>query len=214
LFCDEPIIAVYTGEREYHDLVGANAFFDCYHELAYHVTEGHRMVLETEHYYLSLGADGILKDKKTRAINDYAHEGEWLEPCIHNDVEPPWIDYESTLLVGERLLQVTEKDGHSLLRFDDFELKVVPHRLGDRSFPSLRNKDHWSYHHVLGAERLITRKCACGGEGTLLLDFVADYVVRCKKCKKSTWAAMNAQVAIEEWNSGQVECDLSDIKIE
>ena len=48
LFCDEPIIAGYNGCREYNDFHGDNAWFDVYHDIAYHVTEGYRIVLETE----------------------------------------------------------------------------------------------------------------------------------------------------------------------
>ena len=103
---------------------------------------------------------------------------------------------------------------HYLLTFDDFQLKLIPHELHDDDFPSLKNSDHWSYHHVLGAERHLTGKCDCVGEGELLLDFVSDFVVRCKKCMHSMYAQMIAQDAIEEWNAGHIQSDLSDIVIE
>jgi hypothetical protein len=68
---------------------------------------------------------------------------------------------------------------------------------------------------VLGFDRFINSKCPiCGGEGEILLDFVCDYVVRCKSCKKSTYAEMQIRHAIENWNNGEVVCDLSDITIE
>ena len=91
--------------------------------------------------------------------------------------------------------EVENKAGYYMLRFDDFNLKVIPHTLNEDDFPHLHNTNHWSYNHVLGADRLLTQKCSCGGNGELLLDFVCDYVVRCKSCKKSTWAQMNAQDA-------------------
>ena len=50
MFCDEPIIRVYLGQDEYDSIDGADAFLDCYHDLAYHVTEGYRIVLETENH--------------------------------------------------------------------------------------------------------------------------------------------------------------------
>ena len=216
MFCDEPIIAAYSGSREYDDISGANSFFDCYHDLAFHTTEGERIVLETKHYYISLGINGVTKHLKTSSIDEFAQEGEWLDPFIHTieDGEPPWVDYESTLFVGERLHEVENKSDFYLLRFDDFNLKVVPHPLDEDDFPYLRNADHWSYNRVYGANRHLTKNCHCGGEGELLLDFVSDYVVRCKECKKSTWAQMNAKDAIEEWNDGHIQCDLSDITIE
>lgn len=57
MFCDEPIIKVYVGRSEdFFD--DSTAFLDCYHDLAYHVPDGRRLVLETEHYYISIGANG------------------------------------------------------------------------------------------------------------------------------------------------------------
>jgi hypothetical protein len=216
IFCDEPIIAAYRGSRKYEALDGANAFFDCYHDLAYHVTEGERIVLETEHFFISLDVHGVSKSEKTASIKEFERSGEWLDSFIHTlgDGAPPWVDYEATLFIGERLLYVESKPEYYLLRFDDFELKVVPDALHEEDFPCLQNKDHWSFNHVYGAERHLRRKCSCGGRGELLIDFVCDYVVRCKKCKKSTWAKMIAQKAIKEWNEGQIPCELSDITIE
>ena len=216
MFCEEKILAAYKGTREYEDIDGSNSFFDCYHDLAFHVTEGERIVLETESYFISIDVHGISKHAKTATIKEFEREGEWLDPYIHilDDEDPPWVDYESTLFVGERLKEVENKAGYYMLRFDDFNLKVIPHSLNEDDFPHLHNTNHWSYNHVLGADRLLTQKCSCGGNGELLLDFVCDYVVRCKSCKKSTWAQMNAQDAIEEWNGGHIQCDLSDITIE
>lgn len=217
LFCYEPIIAAYEGSREYDDIQDANAFFDCYHDLAYHVTQGYRIVLETSHYFISMGASGVSLSDKTATIKEIEEPGEWLDPFIHTDLgedDPPWVDYESTLFVGERLTKVEKQEGFFLLSFDHFQLKLIPHDLGKDDVPSLSNKDHWSYNHVYGCERLLTKKCECGGSGELLLDFVSDYVVRCKDCKKSTWAGMNAIDAIEDWNAGELHCDLKDIVIE
>lgn len=216
IFCDEPIIAGYYGRREYENLDGEDSFFDCYHDLAYHVTHGYRMILETENFYISISADGVLKEKKMVSIDAYEKPDECIEPFIisFDDGMLPWVEYESTLFVGERLLEVEKNDKGFALTFDDFVLKVIPHHLHDSDFPSHCNKNHWSYNHVLGSERHLKRICDCGGEGELLLDFVSDYVVGCKKCKKSTWAQMIAQNAIDEWNSGNLNCDLSEITIE
>ena len=215
IFCDEPIIAGYYGSREYDDIDGDNAWFDFYHDLAYHVTEGHRIVLETERFYISIGSNGVTKEQKNSGIKDFEQAGEWLDPFIHDlEDELPWVDYQSTFFVGQRLLTVQKVDTYFLLTFDDFEYKVIPHELKDNDFPSLRRKNTWAYNYVLGAERHLTRKCECGGTGELLLDFVSDYVVRCKNFKKSTWAEMVAADAIEEWNEGHIQFDLSDITIE
>lgn len=218
MFCNEAIMKVYEGQREYRDLPGANAFFDCYHDLAYHVTDGYRIVLETENYYISLGAGGVSLHEKKTSIDAFAAVGEWLEPFIHDDFTDegfsPWVDYESTLFVGERLIDVIQTENGYRLKFDDFELKLIPHDLGKNDIPSLGIYAHSSYHHVYGCERLIKAKCNCGGTGELLLDFVSDYVVRCKECKKSTWAQQNAITAIDDWNDGNLNCILDQILIE
>ena len=194
---------------------GANAFFDCYHDLAYHVTPGYRIVLETEHYLISLGATGVSITDKPELIQEFEEPGESLEPFIHElgEDETPWVDYESTLFVGERLEKVEKIDELYILDFDHFQLKLVPHDLGKDDVPSLLKINHWSYNHVYGCERFL-KKCECGGTGELLLDFVSDYVVRCDNCKKSTYAEMISAKAIDNWNAGELPFDLSDIVIE
>ncbi len=218
MFCNEPIIAAYEGQREYNDIKNADAFFDCYYDLAYHVTKGYRIVLETEHYYISLASTGVTISDKNGSTEEFEEDGEFLDPFVHTDFceqgYSPWVDYEATLFVGERLIDVQVCNGLFLLYFDHFNLKIVPHDLDEDTVPSLKNKDHWSYNHVYGLERFIRKKCACGGTGELLMDFVSDYVVRCKDCKKSTWAGVNAIDAIEDWEAGELHCELPDITIE
>ena len=83
------------------------------------------------------------------------------------------------------------------------------------SIDGLHNQDHWSYNYVLGCDRHLKRKCPyCNGEGEILLDFVSDYIVRCKDCKKSTWAGMNLIDAIDDWNNGELNCTVDGIIIE
>ena len=219
MFCDEKIVNVFMGQNEYHDIEGANCWFDCYYDIAFHTTEGYRIVLETEHYMISLGADGVnIQDKKEFKPCD----NEWLAETVHNWMDKTEsgieyetiVDFENTLLVGQRLLSVEKVEKYFILNFDDFELKLVPYNLNE-DIQSLRNKDHWSYNYVLGFDRFLKRKCPhCGGDGEVLLDFVSDYIVRCKKCKQSTWAEMQIRHAIENWNKGEVQCDLTNITIE
>ena len=217
IFCNEPIIAAYEGRHEYDDIKNGS-FFDCYHDLAYHVTKGYRIVLETEHYYISLTSTGVNISNKNRSIAEFEEDGEWLDPFVHTDCcnqgDPPWIDYEATLFEGEKLLDVQDCDGRFILKFDHFDLKIIPHDSNADDVPSLNNKYYWAYNHVYGLERLIRKKCICGGAGELLMDFVSDYVVRCKECKKSTWAGMNAIDAINDWEAGRLYCELPDITIE
>lgn len=219
MLCNEKIINVFLGQNECHDIEGANCWFDCYHDIAFHTTEGYRYVLETENNMISLGVDGVnVQSKKEFAPRN----NEWLEETIHifedeteNGIERETIvDFENTLFVGQRLHSVEQNDKFFTLQFDNFELKLIPYNLGE-DIPSLITDDHWSYNYVFGFDRFIKTKCPiCGGDGEILLDFVSDYVVRCKLCKKSTYAKMQIRHAIENWNKGEVECDLSDITIE
>lgn len=47
---------------------------------------------------------------------------------------------------------------------------------------------------------LLTRKCSCGGDGEMLIDFVDDFVVRCSKCHLSTHAYIKPETAAKHWN--------------
>lgn len=214
MFCDEKILKVYTGVVEDDDVYSHNAFLDCYHDIAYHCTEGYRIVLETENYAISLSANGVIKERKEDL---HENAGEWLQngiELIEGDDEPPWVHFETTLFVGEKLISVTEENGLYILQFDDFALKIVPHVNGD-SIEGIHKQDHFSYNYVLGCDRHLKRKCPdCGGDGEILLDFVSDYIIRCKKCKKSTWASMTLVEAIEDWNNGELNCVADDIIIE
>ena len=211
MFCNEKIVAVYLGQNEYHDIDGANCWFDIYHDIAFHTTEGYRLLLETDSYMISLGADGVTVTNKDE-FKPIEHE--WLEEYVHNLEDGVIVEFESTLFVGQRISSVDKNDEFYLIQFDDFSLKMYVYELGKMD-KSLRNRDHCSYNNVLGFDRFIKTKCPlCGGEGEILLDFVSDYVVRCKSCKKSTCAEMQIRHAIENWNSGEVGCDLSDITIE
>lgn len=182
------------------------------------MTKGRRIVLETEHYYISLASADVSISDKNGSIEEFEEDGEFLDDFVHTDCfeqgDSPWVDYEATLFVGERLIDVQVCNGLFLLYFDHFNLKIIPHNLDENDVPSLENNNHFSYNHVYGLERFIRKKCTCGGTGELLLDFVSDYVVRCKECKKSTWASMNAIDAIKDWEAGELHCELSDISIE
>lgn len=213
MFCNEEILQVYKGIIEIGEVRNRNAFLDCYHDIAYHCTEGYRIVLETNSYAISLSAKGVIKERK----EDFkAIAGERLQEGIEiiEENEPPWIHFETTLFVGERIRSVIQQDAEYRIQFDDFTLKLIPHFDGG-SIKGLYNKNDWSYNHVLGCDRHLKKKCPhCGSDGEILLDFVQDYVVRCKKCHRSTYAGMNIIEAITDWNNGNLPCDLSDITIE
>ena len=211
MFCDEKIITVYLGQNEYHNIEGENCWFDIYHDIAFHTTEGYRLLLETDSYMISLGADGVSVTNKDE-FKPIEHE--WLEEYVHKFEDEVIVSFESTLFVGQRIVSVEKKNEFHLIKFDNFSLKLFIYELG-RMDKTFEQKNHWSYNNILGFDRFISSKCPiCGGDGEILLDFVCDYVVRCKSCKKSTFAEMQIRHAIENWNNGEVVCDLSDITIE
>ena len=212
----EPVVNAYIGIQEKQAKSRRMLFWlDCYHDLALHLAEGDRLVLETEHLYIFIDQNGVTMTQKNAPIETLERPGEWLRPTRFEDAinDDFIVEYEHTLLVGERLVSVEKQPYGLQLQFDDYALKLIWHG-PDEDLPTLYREKNSSYSHVYGCERLITRICDCGGEGELLLDFVEDYVVRCKKCKGSTWASKNAIDAIEDWNAGVLHCNLPDIEIE
>ena len=96
MFCDEKIIAVYLGQNEYHDIDGADCWFDIYHDIAFHTTEGYRLLLETDSYMISLGADGVTVTNKDE-FKPIEHE--WLEEYVHNLEDEVIVNFETTLII-------------------------------------------------------------------------------------------------------------------
>lgn len=211
MFCDEKIIAVYLGQNEYDYIDGADCWFDIYHDIAFHTTVGYRLILETDSYMISLSADGVNIQSKTEFK---PYDNEWLEEYVHDFEDGVIVEFEATLFVGQRISAVEKCERYSSVKFDDFTLKLYIYEL-NKMDKSLNRADPGAYNHVLGFDRFLKSGCPlCGGKGEILLDFVSDYVIRCKDCKKSTRAEMQIRHAIENWNNGEVECDLSEITIE
>lgn len=51
-------------------------------------------------------------------------------------------------------------------------------------------------------DHLLTRKCSCGGDGQMFIDFVDDFFVRCAKCHMCTHAHIGPENAAKHWNDG------------
>ena len=209
--CNEPIIAVYEGVQE---LSFADFFLDYCNEFAFHVTPGARLILETEGFYISLTANGVISEKKHPTLDDLRRAGERIDPCAYHLENPDiaFVEFAHTLFVGERLTEVKQVGGHYELRFDDFDFKIVPHECNENDFPSLIGSNRQDYRRVLGMQRYLKKKCACGGTGELLLNFLFDFTVRCNKCKQATLPDC-ADGAIRSWQEGDREYDLSNINL-
>lgn len=197
MFCNEPIEEVFCGHTKTEEPL-PNSFLDCYFELAYHVEQGECLLFSTKNYVITVDGNGASLSPKPIVLK----ENQWLDPAVDKGKgtgKALWVEIEATLFVGERLLEVQKTDEFYLLKFDDFELKVIPYERGEMK------KDLYVEHYqpILGCDRLLKRKCECGSEGEIFIDFVSDFIVCCKRCKKSTWAGMNLIDAIDDWNKGE-----------
>lgn len=202
MFCEEQITEVLFGQVDSDDYRFKD-FLDCYYELAYHVEEGACLYLLTDHYVITLNEMGVTLSKKPLVLK----EDEWLRETV-TDENPTWRALEATLFVGQRLTKVERLDGQYLLHFDDFVLKLLPYECGELKFGLYEPDDL----PVLGCDHQLQRRCSCGGEGEILMDFVSDFIVRCKTCKKATWAEMNLYLAIEAWNQGETPARMETVK--
>ena len=58
------------------------------------------------------------------------------------------------------------------------------------------------FNHCDMYNHLLTRKCSCGGDPEMLIDFVADFEVRCSKYHRSTHAYIGPENAAKHRNDG------------
>lgn len=174
-----------------------------------YLADGDRLILETDNYIVSVFNNEVVKSIKTCAVVDMETEREAIQPCYQTDDEMNeiiWIDYEHTLFSGEKLMSVDKRGEQIQLIFDDFKVGVMSYdKLDENKVCSVYDDIN-----VLGAERLITRKCSCGGTGKLQLDFVGDYGVNCDRCNLGTWDSMWACDAIKDWNENNEVHDKGD----
>ena len=210
MYCDEVIKKVYLGQPKY-DSKG-NYFLDCYFDMAIHITPEYRLIFECDSCYFSLQTDGLHKIEKTGDVSSIEKEGEWIESFYQEEDDPeeaPWVEYEYTLFSGEKIVDIEHCGKDFIVRFADFQLKVITYSTGEEIFSFYPA----AYSNVLGSERLI-KKCSCGGTGRLDIDFVSDYGIRCDKCHKGTKASMCAIDAIEDWNDGTNLFEIGDYPVE
>ena len=160
--------------------------------IEYRVTDGYWMVFQTENDFISIGADGVTRYETMPFMSpDYV-----ISKVDSDSIE----SLETTLFVGERLIQVEKEEHRFVLRFDDFTMYLYPYTAD--CFWYEQNATDLP---IKGFERHITRKCECSGEPELMLDFVSDFYIRCGKCHKSTWAAYELRSVIDDWNANKTE---------
>ncbi len=182
-------------EKEY------NSCFVLSPEIQYVVTEGMYLILQTEKNYITLGYDGVcIYDSLPFDKSEYLIEDVDFEVPDSDDIIT---DDKTLLFVGERLFNVFEWSDKNVieLEFEDFTMYLYPRRVGKPPFFwTPRNSVDVPIH---GFERYVTRKCECGGEPELMLDFVYDFYLRCPKCHRATWDTFDLQYVIDDWNNGE-----------
>lgn len=202
MFCSEPIMHVYQriyyGEKEqpWH-----NAILRLTGSFEYHATDGYWLVFQTEHFVISLGHDGV---QMYTNMDDFCVEDE-LDPLSGID---DWTTTEETLFIGERVHTINGGDGCWDITFDHFALKLYGYKEDTARIVERYTNATSDYTPLTVGAHLLKRKCTCGGEGEIFLDFVSDYLVRCKNCHASTWAGMCLIDALEDWNSGNTPIQL------
>ena len=199
MFCEEMINKVYTIEKyESQYEHNKNAFLSFSPELEWHVTEGYWLGFETDNHFLLAGYDGvkILDSKEDLPADEYD---------VYSDDD--FFGYESTettIFKGERILDVAEAKNKYIIHLDHFDMTIfVYHDYFDCSCGENVNIQ------IKAAEHCVKRKCSCGGTAEVVLDFVSDFGVRCKKCHLSTYHTYVLQSVIDDWEK---EVDLHVIE--
>ena len=195
MFCEEKVIKVYL-QRFKYDYPNANCFFDYFDNIVFYTTDEYKIVLETENYMISIGINGIALCSKTDFKLEYSNS-EFLE----SDIDEEYIGFKTELFTGERLISVEKREDILKLSFDDFTMKVMPFHYKKLN---VKSRDLLEFGRVAGCDRYIQRKCDCGGEAEILYRNLPGYVVRCKKCNKSTAGFDSVCEAAESWNSGKI----------
>lgn len=172
------------------------AFFCFSPMIEYRVTDGYRMVFQTENDFISIGADGVTRYETMPFMSPDYDISE--VDCI--DEQGSTEGLETTLFVGERLLQVDKQEDRFVLSFDDFTMYLYPYTI-DR-FWYEPNATDWP---IKGFERHLARRCECGGEPELMINCLSDFYIRCSKCHQSTRTSHELRSAINEWNSNEIE---------
>lgn len=165
------------------------------------------LLLETSDSFIALGYDGVTFHSK---CSEFMDSFDYMQPAITIDDYEEIDELERLYLLGESIKDVYEKDGHYFVQFVTLVIEIVPLEDNDEIPLDCEFK---TYRHLCSSERLIRRKCSCGGTGRILMGFPGDYVVRCDNCNKATEITAYAKHAIEMWEKGDVGESLNDIVI-
>lgn len=192
VFCDEPILRTHhmqigIGDEELWERLDYSDRL----ELIYHAFPNYWLVFETEHYYISVGADGINKYDSLEGLKGDDRQ-------VWND---PVTGVEEIVFPGENIQSFWEwKDGWEIV-FDHFHMTVIPHKDGD-GFEGTAyqvDKPFFGFRHVLD-------KCACGGQPEFMMDRHSDFYVECPVCKRYVVPCYDPMLPVQQWNGGEIHC--------
>ncbi len=122
MFCEEPICKVWSLEEKQYDDEKRWEYFSYYFQPAYYVTEGKRLAFQTEHHYISVGADGVhIFDSKEEIEKSHLQlfDDDWA-------LNDGYISEETFFFSGERMLDVIKIASGWEIEFDHLKLQVIP----------------------------------------------------------------------------------------
>ncbi len=199
MLCKERVIAVHTLSRCENE---GNAFFRVSYHMEYYATDGHWMVFETENTYITAGADGVRVYAKGEEFWDDGY-------CLDPEADAPFETFETTVFVGRLVLDAIERvdtDGtpYTEMVWNRFPMRVYGCAT-EEEIP--RSGFGNGYTPVYAPEYLLSTRCTCGGRGRIYLDTASDFLVRCEKCHRSTYADMVLANVIADWNRQKLPCE-------
>ena len=191
-YCDEMILRTHHMQTG----IGDEEMWERpdYHQpgrLVYHALPDFWLVFETEHYYISVGSDGVNKYESVQDLKGNDRE-------LWND---PVTGVEEIVFPGRCIEAVAETEAGWEIHFDSFNMDVVRHEKDD-GFEGSEYKveaPFFGFSHILN-------KCACGGYPEFMMDRHCDFYVQCPICDRYTYADYNPDHPVNDWNTGNVHC--------
>lgn len=167
----------------------------------FYTPKNNYLVLETENHFIKAGIEGI---EILNTLDNYKDKYNLFETAYFLYEDDYFEEEISMMLVGEKLLSYKMEIGHHCLQFENFNLLVCPYKEKEEycSVP---------YDYPIHCfDRLLTRKCSCGGKGVVfLVKTVNDYLIRCDKCHISTYAYQSLRDVINTWDKGETPINLT-----
>jgi len=200
-FCNEPIEKVFQMNiRENIMPTWCDAYFQFCYKFEYHTTYGYWFLFETENFYITLGADGVIKYPKPHEFPqvDYEISEQGLG-------EEPF--YEELIFTGQHICEVKTQGSITEITFDDFSMKIYSYKENESKWfeDCARGKGE----HLMPVGTHMLGKCECGGLPEIYLDAHGDFIIRCSECHKATYSNMWFKTTMDDWNTNNTPITFS-----